>query len=432
MASGGWATCRKDVHSSCLTKTYTRIESTHCRGDRTTPQVALARAELTTILLARRLFTPIHAIEDAALLVEDGVITSVGARAEVRTPPNARVLDFGDSILAPGLIDIHIHGGAGHDVMEGFDESLAAIERLMTMHGVTSYCPTTVTARIDDTLRSLDALGAAVKRAAGQNDGTRARPLGVHLEGPFLSHAKRGVHPPALLQPASRELFDRMWNAAHECVSVLTIAPEIEGAVDLIAEAAARGVCVSLGHSDSDLAQAQAGISAGARHATHTFNAMRALDHRNPGILGAVLTDKKLSADIIVDGIHVDPTVVDVLIRTKGVEGAVLITDAISATGMPDGTYLLGDIEVQVHDGRCESNGRLAGSVLTLDRAIRNTAKFVQVSLQNAIRMATCNPARVLGIEKQKGTLSVGADADITVFSPSGDVVRTIVGGIVN
>jgi N-acetylglucosamine-6-phosphate deacetylase len=254
----------------------------------------------------------------------------------------------------------------------------------------------------------------------------------VHLEGPFLSHAKRGVHPPALLRPASRKLFDRMWNAADGRVSVLTIAPEIEGAIDLIAAATSLGVGVSLGHSDSDLAQARAGISAGARHATHTFNAMRALDHRNPGILGAVLTDGKVTADIIVDGVHVDPSVVDLFVRTKGIEGAVLITDAISATGMPDGTYLLGDIQVQVHDGQCESNGRLAGSVLTLDRAIRNTAKFAQVSLQNAIRMASFNPAKVLGIETKKGTLSVGADADITVFTPTGDVVRTIIGGIIN
>ena len=227
--------------------------------------------------------------------------------------------------------------------MEGSDESLAAVERLMTKHGVTSYCPTTVTAPVDTTLRSLEALGKAVERASGSvGDGTRARPLGVHFEGPFLSHAKRGVHPPALLQPASRELFDRMWQAAGGRVSVMTIAPEIEGALDLIAEATRRGVCVSLGHSDAELTQARAAINAGARHATHTFNAMRPLDHRNPGLLGAVLTDRTVTADIIVDGIHVDPVVVDLFLRAKGMEGAVLITDAISATGMPDGTYMLG------------------------------------------------------------------------------------------
>jgi len=388
---------------------------------------------LATVLLARQLFTPLQAIDDAVLAIEDGIITAVGARAEAHVPATARVLNFGDAVLAPGLIDMHIHGGAGHDVMEGRDESLAAVERLMTQHGVTSYCPTTVTAPVDATQRSLDALGKAVERAAsGHGDGTRARPLGVHFEGPFLSHAKRGVHPPALLQPASRELFERMWQAAGGRVSVMTIAPEIEGALDVIGEASRRGVCVSLGHSDAELPQARAAIAAGARHATHTFNAMRSLDHRNPGLLGAVLTDRAVTADIIVDGIHVDPVVVDLFLRAKGVEGAVLITDGISATGMPDGTYMLGGLEVQVHDGRCELDGRLAGSVLTLDHAMRNTMQFAKVSLQNAIRMASLNPANVLGIAKRKGRLCIGADADIAVFTPAGEVVRSIVGGVVN
>ena len=370
-------------------------------------------------------------IDDAILLIEDGTISAVGPRDQVRIPSSARAIDFGDAVLAPGLIDIHVHGGGGHDVMEGSDASLAAVERLMARHGVTSYCPTTVTAPIDATLRSLDALGkAAVDAVVG--DGSRALPLGIHLEGPFLSHAKRGVHPPALLRPASRELFDRMWQAAAGHVCVLTIAPEIEGALDLITEASRRGVCVSLGHSDADLSLAAAATRAGARHATHTFNAMRPLDHRNPALLGAVLTDDALTADIIVDGIHVAPEVVDLFIRAKGIDRAVLITDGISATGMPDGTYVLGGLEVQVRDGRCEYDGRLAGSVLTLDRAVRNTMRFARVTLQHAIRMATLNPARVLGLEQRKGTLSVGADADIAVFSPAGDVIRTIIGGIVN
>jgi N-acetylglucosamine-6-phosphate deacetylase len=373
----------------------------------------------------------LQVIDDAILLIEDGTISAVGDRAQVRIPSNARVVDFGDAVLAPGLMDIHIHGGAGHDVMEGSDASLAAVERLMAQHGVTSYCPTTVTAPIDTTLRSLDALGSAVANTSA-GDGSRARPLGIHLEGPFLSHAKRGVHPPQLLRPASRELFDRMWQAAAGHVSVLTIAPEIEGALDLITEASRRGVCVSLGHSDAQLSQAEAAIRAGARHATHTFNAMRSLDHRNPGLLGVVLTDNALTADIIVDGVHVAPEVVDLFVRAKGVDGAVLITDAISATGMPDGTYVLGGLEVQVRDGRCEYDGRLAGSVLTLDRAVRNTMQFAHVALQHAILMATLNPARVLRLEQRKGSLSVGADADIAVFSPTGEVIRTIVGGIVN
>ncbi len=389
---------------------------------------------MSTVLLARQLLTPLERIEDAALVMDNGIIAAIGARDAVSIPLQARVVDFGDAILTPGLIDIHIHGGAGRDVMEGSDESLAAIERLMVRHGVTSYCPTTVTAPLEQTLKSLEDLARAAERADGDTgrDPTRAQPLGIHLEGPFLSHARRGVHPGIHLQRVSGEAFNQMWDAAAGRVRVLTIAPELEGALALIADASRRGVCVSVGHSNATLEQGVAGILAGARHATHTFNAMRRFDHRDPGLLGAILIDRRVTADIIADGIHVDPIIVDLFVRCKGVDGAVLITDAISATGMPDGTYHLGSFEVEVRDNRCESHGKLAGSVLTLDRAVRNMMSFAHLSFQDGIRMATLNPARVLGIEHRKGVLKPGADADLAVFSPAGELLRTVVGGALN
>ena len=386
---------------------------------------------MTTVLLARQLLTPLEQVKDAALVIEDGVIAAVGARDQLVIPANARIIDFGDVILTPGLIDIHIHGGAGHDVMEGDGESLAAIERLMARHGVTSYCPTTVTAPADQTLASLEKLGAAVEASKTRRDPERAQPLGIHLEGPFLSHARRGVHPPTLLRPVSALLFEQMWEAAAGSVSMLTIAPELEGALDVISTAASRGIRVSIGHSNADLPQAKAGVRAGARHATHTFNAMRRMTHRDSGVLGEILTNDSVTADIIVDGMHVEPAVVDLFMRVKGPDRAVLITDAISATGMPDGTYRLGSFEVQVRDGRCESYGKLAGSVLTMDRALRNVISFARLSFQDSVRLATINPARVLGIESRKGVLRVGADADVTVFSPAGEVRRTIIHGMV-
>ena len=382
---------------------------------------------MTTVLTARQLLTPLERIENAALTIKDGIIAGVCKRGDLTVPTGARVFDFGDAILAPGLIDIHVHGGAAHDVMDASDDGLAAIERLMFRHGVTSYCPTTVTAPIDRTLQSLEALGRAVQQRNTTAD--RARPLGIHLEGPFLSHARRGVHSPLYLQRASQHIFDQMWEAAGGQVSMLTIAPELAGALELIRNATARGICVSIGHSNATLEQAVEGVRAGARHATHTFNAMRRLDHRDPGLLGAILTANTLTADIIADGQHVRPEVVDVFVRAKGLDRAVLITDAISATGMPDGTYHLGSYQVEVSEGRCESHGKLAGSVLTMDRAIHNVMTFCGVRFQDAIRLATLNPARVLGIENRKGVLQVGADADIAVFSAAGEVRQTIVGG---
>lgn len=382
---------------------------------------------MVTVLLARQLLTPLERVEEAALIIEDGTIAAAGRRQALAIPPNARIVDYGDAILTPGLIDIHVHGAAGFDVMEASPEELAAVERLMARHGVTSYCPTTVTAPLDHTLRSLRRLCVALEN--GDHSADRARPLGIHLEGPFLSHARRGVHSPLYLQPVSMEAFEKMWEAGGGRIQIMTIAPELEGALDLIAVAARRDVCVSIGHSNADLAQGKAGIRAGARHATHTFNAMRRLDHRDPGLLGAILTDDSLTADIIADGMHVQPEVVDLFLRSKGVDKAVLITDGISATGMPDGTYHLGSYQVEVRDGRCQSHGKLAGSVLTMDRAVRNVMRFARLTFPDAIRLATLNPARVLGIEKRKGVLAPGAEADIAVFSPEGEVRQTIIAG---
>jgi N-acetylglucosamine-6-phosphate deacetylase len=210
---------------------------------------------------------------------------------------------------------------------------------------------------------------------------------------------------------------------------MLTIAPEIPGAMEVITEAARRNVCVSIGHSDAEMTVAQDAVKAGARHATHTFNAMRPLDHRDPGIIAEVLTDDRLSADMIVDGIHVAPPVVKLFLEAKGRERAVLITDAISATGMPDGRYQLGPIEVDVKDGKCTSGGSLAGSVLTMDRAVRNVTKFSRWSLRDAVRAATLNPARAVGLASHHGVLVSGANADFTVLSPAGEVLKTIVCG---
>jgi N-acetylglucosamine-6-phosphate deacetylase len=210
---------------------------------------------------------------------------------------------------------------------------------------------------------------------------------------------------------------------------MLTIAPEIPGAMEVIAEAARRNVCVSIGHSDAEMTTAKQAVKAGARHATHTFNAMRPLDHRDPGIIGEVLSNDALSADLIVDGIHVAPEVVKVFLRAKGPERAVLITDAISATGMPDGRYRLGPILVDVKDGKCTSGGSLAGSVLTMDCAVRNVTQFSDWGLRDAVRAATLNPAQVVGLAESHGVLAAGSRADFTVLTAAGDMIKTVVGG---
>jgi N-acetylglucosamine-6-phosphate deacetylase len=381
-------------------------------------------------ITAATLFTPLERIEQPLLLIENGTIVEVSSRSRREVPAGSRVTDFPGAVLAPGFIDIHIHGGGGHDVMEAGTDALPPVERLLASHGVSSYFPTTVTAPLDKTLSSLASLADAIEASDAETvpREPRARPLGIHLEGPFISHCRRGVHPPEDLLTPSLAAFERFWEAARGHIRVLTIAPELPGAIEVITEAAKRGVCVSLGHSDAELGAAHAGVAAGARHATHTFNAMRPLGHRDPGILGEVLTDLRLSADIIVDGIHLDPAVVQIFLKLKGPDNAVLITDATAATGMPDGRYRLGSLEVEVKDGTCMSGGNLAGSVLTMDLAVRNVMRFAQWDLQQTVRLATINPARVVGLPGG-GWLKPGAPADFVVLSPAGEVKKTVIRG---
>ncbi|HUM04386.1 MAG TPA: N-acetylglucosamine-6-phosphate deacetylase [Terriglobales bacterium] len=379
---------------------------------------------------ATTLVTPTHTIADALLSVEAGQVVSVSRQQERPLPPGISPTSFGEAILAPAYIDLHIHGGGGFDVMDDTADALPAIGRLLARHGVASYFPTTITAPLEQTLRALERLADAVEHRPDKRQDSvgMAHPLGIHLEGPFLSHDRRGVHPPEHLLAPKVATFDRFWQAARGHIRMMTVAPELEEAPELIAEASRRGVCVSLGHSDADFDAAVRGVSAGARHATHTFNAMRPLNHRSPGILGAVLTDSSVSADIIADGVHLHPAIVKLVAHAKGPDKTVLITDATAAAGMPDGHYHLGSLEVEVKDGRCVANGRLAGSVLTMDRAVRNLSRFADWNLAQAISAASRNPAHVIGLAN-KGILAPGADADFVVLNPSGDVLRTFVGG---
>jgi N-acetylglucosamine-6-phosphate deacetylase len=391
------------------------------------------------VLGARRLYTPLEEIENPLIFIEDGIISAVSSRGEKEVPNNATIIDFTaqfpDAILAPGFVDIHIHGGAGIDVMQTPSAELSRLNRFLPTHGVTGYFPTTVGAPMDQICAALERLADAIESAeksASTNAAVAARPLGIHLEGPFLSHKRPGVHPPANLLDPTPKLFDQLWQAARGHVRMMTIAPELPGAIEVIGEAARRGVCVSIGHSDADMKTSRAAVAAGAHHATHTFNAMRPLDHREPGIIGETLTNAELTADIIADGIHLAPEIVKLFLQAKGVERSVLITDATAATGMPDGHYQLGPIQVEVKNGRCSLGSdptKLAGSVLTMNRAVQNVMQFAGWTLQNAVRATTLNAARAAGLHKQ-GEIHVGAEANLVLLSPSGEVKKTVVRGM--
>jgi N-acetylglucosamine-6-phosphate deacetylase len=376
----------------------------------------------TTVIHAGRILTPEEEINDGVIVVEGSRIAALGHRDEIRMPPDAMDYIAAEMTVVPGFVDVHIHGAGGHDVMEATARSLDRIAATVARHGTTSLVATTVTAPVEETCRSLEGIARYIRSHEQPKDPREggkhaAEFLGIHLEGPFISKARRGVHPPDAIERPSVEVFQKFLDAADGLVKILTIAPEIPGARELIEYAVAAKIVVAIGHTDADYDQARAAIQAGARHAVHMYNAMRPFTHRDPGVVGAILTDPEVTAEVIADGVHVAGPAIQVLLGCKGFDAVLLASDGIAATGMPDGNYRLGNFEVTVKDGVARnSEGKLAGSTLTLDRALRYLVAL-GVPLQDAVRMATVLPARRLGLAGKKGIIAVGADADLVALT---------------
>jgi N-acetylglucosamine-6-phosphate deacetylase len=394
---------------------------------------------MRTVVTAASLWDGRQLILNPVVEIADGCVVGLWPLAEREIPSWAHEpahgsasgparLDFPGATLAPAFLDVHIHGAAGHDVMEATPEALATVSRFLAGRGTGSFLATTVTAPLDATLRALEGLATRIKEAQA-GDWQGAQPLGIHLEGPFLSHAKRGVHPPEYLLGPDIAVFDRLFEAAEGHVRLMTLAPELPGAAELAAHATTKGVRVSVGHSNATAAETQRTIAAGATSATHTFNAMRPLDHREPGILGTVLTTDSLYAELICDGVHVDPSLVPLWWRAKGKRRGILITDAMSATGMPDGEYMLGEFAVQVANGRATANGVLAGSVLTLDRALKNFVSYTGASVESALPLVTQNPAAMTGFSELAGTIHVGGAANFVALDGAGALLASVIRG---
>ncbi len=381
-----------------------------------------------------RVLTPLEEIENAVVVVEGDRIAAVGRRAEVRVPDGAREIDARGRTIVPGFVDVHIHGAGGHDVMEAATNALETVANTVARFGTTSLVATTVTAPADQTCRSLEGIARYIKSAHNHSPKAppRAEILGIHLEGPFISHARRGVHPPDAIAEPSLPALEKFLQAADGCARILTLAPELPGALELVERARTAGLVVALGHTDATYEQAHTAIERGARHAVHVFNAMRPFSHRETGVLGAVLTDTRVTAEIIADGVHVDAAAIRLLLAAKGVAHVLLVSDGISATGMPDGSYRLGMFEVLVAGGVAHSReGRLAGSTLTLDRAVRHIVSL-GVPLIEAVRMATLVPARRLGLEARKGVIAPGADADLVLLTSDLYVAGVMARGVLS
>ena len=377
--------------------------------------------------LVGRLVRHLGQLEHGAVVVSEGRIAAVLPSP----PPRVPVTDLGEAIIAPGLIDLQLNGAFGHDFTLD-PATVRPVAEGLPQYGVTAFLPTLITSPLATYPQRLGVIAeamhaqAAASRAQGEPVG--AAILGVHVEGPFISPGKKGAHNPAHLRRPSVAAVKPL--VASGVVRLMTLAPELPGALETSAYLKSQGVVVSLGHSEADYETARAALKAGAGWATHLFNAMPTLGHREPGLVGALLEADTPPVGFIADGVHVHPAIARLVWRAKGMAGICLVTDAMAALGMPPGRYRIGDQDVLVDavSARLAERDTLAGSILSLDQAVRNMVQFTRCSPGQAVWMASGVPAAVLGLTR-KGRLAPGYDADLVVFDPKLRVQRTVIGG---
>jgi N-acetylglucosamine-6-phosphate deacetylase len=383
-----------------------------------------------------------------SVLVEDGTIVSVSEEAEAAAAETAgsvraestggagesgSVVDCRGLYLSPGFIDLHNHGRLGRDVMDGTAEALETIARGQAEHGVTGFLAGTSTVPWEKTLETLGFLASFLEKPAVRESAPAgAACLGTYSESNLFSLEKRGAHDPAYLKSSvSKTDTEALIAAGGSSLKIAALSPELPGAPEAIALLKDRGIVVSAAHSNASYAEALAGINAGITLSTHTFNGMRSLHHQEPGILGAVLNDDQVVCELIADGIHLAPAILSLVYRIKGPDRIVLVSDSVAFNGLPGGRHPWENREVLVSDGAVRlEDGRLAGSCLSLDRAVQNMVRLGGAALPEAVRMASLNPAAVLGLEAKKGSVEPGKDADLVLFDGDMTIRKVYIRGL--
>lgn len=372
-----------------------------------------------------RLFTPNRPDLMGWLLVEDGLIRSIGfgRPPDISDSTSIQLLDAQGNNLLPGFIDLHVHGAMGHEVMDASPSGLEEMARFYASHGVTSFLATTWTANRESINKALDLVEELQGRIPGG-----ATLLGVHLEGPYLNPARCGAQDINLIRRAEKE--EALEFLESGVIRLLALAPEYDENLWLIDECMRHGITVSAAHTTANYEQMQRAVEHGITHLTHSYNAMQGLGHRELGTIGAAMTFPQIQCELIADNIHVHPAAQKILVDVKGPSGVILVTDAIRAAGLPDGEYMLDERSIHIQNGAVRlTDGTLAGSVLTMERALQNVHSATGRTLAEIWVMSSLNAARAIGVSSRKGSLEVGKDADLVLLDESFNVKLTIVNG---
>ncbi|WP_165998975.1 N-acetylglucosamine-6-phosphate deacetylase [Bacillus sp. Cs-700] len=385
-------------------------------------------AETRFVIDQITVFSERETIENGYIKVENGIITEIGPAKQRHKSDGEKVYTFHEKVsLLPGMIDVHIHGVNGADTMDATTEALDTITQALPAEGTTSFLATTITQDAKAIERAVKNAGEYVEE--NQKPG-HAEVLGIHLEGPFLNSKRAGAQPLHAMQRPDIRVFEGWNKLAKNKIKLVTLAPEKEGGLELVRYLTDRGVIASIGHSDATYEQVMEAVKCGATHITHLYNGMKGLHHREPGVVGAALLNEQLKTEVIADGYHVRPEMIQLAYQQKTDAGVILITDAMRAKCLKNGRYDLGGQEVEVKDGKALlENGTLAGSVLKMKDALTNIQEYTKCSLESAIKMASENPAKQLGVFDRKGSLAVGKEADLFVRSEDGEVMMTFCKG---
>lgn len=371
---------------------------------------------------ASRFFLPNGIENEGYLAINEG---KFGAYSKELPDGNAPILDYSGKWIAPGLVDTHIHGFMGHDVMDNNFEGIKEMSKGLLSCGVTSFLPTTLTSDIETLNQVSQTIGDHYQEVTG------AKIRGIFFEGPFFTEEHKGAQNPKFFHDPNLEAFHHWQKLSKGLIKKIAIAPERKGAIEFTKEVTKEGVAVALAHSSATYEQAKSAVLSGASIFVHTYNGMSGLNHREPGMVGAAMTTKGTVAELICDGHHVHPVAAEIVIKTKTFNNVALVTDCMRAGGMPEGEYTLGEFPVEVKNGaaRLKENGSLAGSVLTLFDAVKNICDWDIATIEEAIRMASIVPAKSCHIENDCGSLKAGNDADFLVIDPSLNLLETYLDG---